>query len=783
MSFNDLVFGSLTPLFSEDGKNIIFGCENRLVILSVKTGQIKHIFEDHEDEITGITTNKNIVSNIVYTSCLDGKIRKFDINNQILLEEINVDSPIYALAVNEPQIYFSVSKSTLKSSSSNLYSQDSFTKQKSKKYSEPVSVLKGYNMLEDNTIQYVRFHNHVTQLKIFGDKILCLDGRSILVYLPATQNTERVRTSHVLTKLCVNKTSTIAMVGDAKGKLYFLEHSGSTLKRRTQHWHAHAVNALCFGGIEEQYSISGGFEGVVVLWDLKTQRRRFIPRLPPILALNGNNDGSYIVASCADNSVALIDPVTKTINTWHGLQVSRNRSKDMDIFLPPNQGCSSPVQPYPLGLTSGVPIAMTSIAGQIQIFDIYRNKHVQMINVTQGQHVAPSERERTNPMHIRSFVFNKFNNVHRCIAVCSKISSVMVDERSLLPELRILRFTGAQWVNEQTIYLLNYGVGASLLTFEKDGDLHIVVGFKGKVVIWKLIEGDEFEDTKFMTVQTFELAVESDVISLNLLSHNQMVCVCRTVPENYLCVLNLETGVIEKSLFLGQIRSVVVFNGDKIAIAETEDILVFDSALGQISEIIAYKPLLTCLDDKILYYSCKDSIYKVKEFTSVLVTRTIDGSRITRICANDNYIVGVSETGKLVFSPFDEENEVVLEEEKTENYSSKSVMKKAFKSLYSEEVAKSSVKVKYEPTKDFNNLLKAPAYAFPSFKALSKPYLKILQKTMGNVINNVSEDDNKGFDEKELIREKKETTSVTVDWTEEDVEYVCEHFSNLFLQH
>ncbi|KAK2197334.1 bifunctional WD40 repeat/WD40-YVTN repeat-like-containing domain superfamily/WD40-repeat-containing domain superfamily [Babesia duncani] len=94
----------------------------------------------------------------------------------------------------------------------------------------------------------------------------------------------------------------------------------------THHWHAHAVNCLSFN-LDGTILLSGGEEGVLVMWHLNTGNKKFVTRLgspifhtvAPVL-----NDGVYVVA-CEANVIYFIDPFALCIhNRINGISVPIN---------------------------------------------------------------------------------------------------------------------------------------------------------------------------------------------------------------------------------------------------------------------------------------------------------------------------------------------------------------------------------------------------------------------------------------------------------------------------
>ena len=132
-----------------------------------------------------------------------------------------------------------------------------------------------------------------------------------------------------LTCLAFHPTEPYFATGDEVGQVrlwYCLNEqaaatsSSSTEKRAqtvTMHWHAHAVSSLAFTP-NGAYLLSGGEESVLVIWQLHTGKREYVPRLgAPISTiavrapadgeeeyLVGLSDGSFVFVNSASLSIA-----------------------------------------------------------------------------------------------------------------------------------------------------------------------------------------------------------------------------------------------------------------------------------------------------------------------------------------------------------------------------------------------------------------------------------------------------------------------------------------------
>jgi NET1-associated nuclear protein 1 (U3 small nucleolar RNA-associated protein 17) len=85
----------------------------------------------------------------------------------------------------------------------------------------------------------------------------------------------------------------------------------------TLHWHAHAVSSIAFTS-NGAYLLSGGEESVLVLWQLHTGKKEFVPRVgSPIktLALSkvGDNEEEYLLG-LADATYVFVSAGTLKIS-------------------------------------------------------------------------------------------------------------------------------------------------------------------------------------------------------------------------------------------------------------------------------------------------------------------------------------------------------------------------------------------------------------------------------------------------------------------------------------
>jgi NET1-associated nuclear protein 1 (U3 small nucleolar RNA-associated protein 17) len=156
-------------------------------------------------------------------------------------------------------------------------------------------------------------------------------------YVSMTSNLKSGFTKFVstdrLTCLAFHPTEDYFATGDAKGtiKLWYCLNDGmsfaaSGIEKRCQttsfHWHAHAVSSITFTP-NGAYLLSGGEESVLVIWQLHTGKKEFVPRVgAPILSISvrhaGDKEEEYLLG---------LSDATFTFVSSGSLKVSRTFSR------------------------------------------------------------------------------------------------------------------------------------------------------------------------------------------------------------------------------------------------------------------------------------------------------------------------------------------------------------------------------------------------------------------------------------------------------------------------
>lgn len=118
--------------------------------------------------------------------------------------------------------------------------------------------------------------------------------------------------------MVVHPSEPYVAVGDKDGKItlwYVLDLAEHRQKpvTSTVHWHAHPVRSLSFTN-DGIYLLSGGEEGVLVIWQMSTRTKQFLPHLgSDILSITVHPKQMSYLLHLKENTIKLISAVNTEI--------------------------------------------------------------------------------------------------------------------------------------------------------------------------------------------------------------------------------------------------------------------------------------------------------------------------------------------------------------------------------------------------------------------------------------------------------------------------------------
>lgn len=388
--------------FTKDSKYFFSSVGNCVKIFSMATGAVVKVLSQspatggHRNQITRVILNpKNHLQ--LYTASLDGTIKLWDYNDDILLKTYNVNAPVEHMVMSSetPGHAYIVVNST-----------------------------EGNDKMGDNSIVYrFSFGNsdeptHMRRISSLRDcstiditndgKWLAFGARYKVYVWPINNDSEDVAESQLREHVFVEYISVlkfhphkpILAVGDRSGRITHIANykslDGSEHIRSVHHWHHLPVRCLTFMA-DGSYLLSGGEESVLVIWQLDTGHKQFLPRMGgSIASITISPNHRFYCLGLDDNSLRLVNGVTHSIEqVIQGLQYAQadnalNPLSTGLIIEPRNQH-----------------VVLNGVQGSIQFYDANADSHVMDLEVVPMNRVVRAGEKEIIHAHVAHVAFLK----------------------------------------------------------------------------------------------------------------------------------------------------------------------------------------------------------------------------------------------------------------------------------------------------------------------------------------------------------------------------------------
>ncbi|TFK30921.1 WD40 repeat-like protein [Coprinopsis marcescibilis] len=319
---NDMSSSNASPLFSRDGSYFFSFAGSSVKISSVSTGQVV-------SDLTPSSASSNGTQPVCFTSAvlnpdnafqlitttLDGRIIIWDFLNAIILREIDVGKPVHYICAHKnvkDAVFVAVSLNKKKTSQDTdaIVLQVSLNHGSSEKSSAEV-----------RAIGKTRSPSGIA-ISPSGDWLVATGGHTAYVARVSALDSGFIKyvSADRITCLAMHPSEDYFATGDEKGniRLWYCLNDGAVKSRGTEkkaqttslHWHAHAVASLSFTP-NGAYLLSGGEEAVLVIWQLHTGKKEFVPRVgAPIVTISvfqGSLSEEYLLG-LQDGTFCFISP-------------------------------------------------------------------------------------------------------------------------------------------------------------------------------------------------------------------------------------------------------------------------------------------------------------------------------------------------------------------------------------------------------------------------------------------------------------------------------------------
>ncbi|KAG6868876.1 hypothetical protein C0993_008624 [Termitomyces sp. T159_Od127] len=399
------------PLFTKDGKYFFSLVGSSVKIHSVATGQVVSTLSA-PPSASNITSTDLLTTAILnphnsfqlITGSLDGRLFVWDYVEANLLQTLDISQPIHHLCAHESckDVVF-VAASRLSRKTKTCGNDDNavvlcVSLRTLDISSKPKEIL---------PIGKTRFPTGLA-LSPSGSWLVATAGHK--VYVAATSSLSSGFVKYVsperLTCLSFHPTEEYFATGDEKGNIrlwYCLNETQPVnvhgVEKMTQtttlHWHAHAVSAIDFTS-NGSYLLSGGEESVLVIWQLHTGKKEFVPRIgAPIntISVSKNDKGEEFLLGLADATYVFV--------ASGNLKISRSYSRiKLDPSVPHQMTSEHKHVPIAVHSLSSTLILPSSHPSSLQLFSPSSEKLVFELEVSPSNRISRRDEKPIEPSFV-----------------------------------------------------------------------------------------------------------------------------------------------------------------------------------------------------------------------------------------------------------------------------------------------------------------------------------------------------------------------------------------------
>ncbi|XP_027172674.1 WD repeat-containing protein 75 isoform X1 [Coffea eugenioides] len=418
-------YTSSPPAFSNDTNKLLVCTGNTVSIFSASTGLLINELEGHTALVTSVvvvppTSPANKILAYCWTASLDGTIRYWDFSAPELMKTINIRVPIHSMVV--PGLLRKPADHGEQPSHLFAYLCTEEVKKQGHRNASAFWQIRKCNLTQSRFLDKFTLAEtlkpQIITISPFGNYIGICEKHKLRIWeIPARDANhvafKKMRLHHTktFTTLAFHPTERIVAAGDGTGRILVwrgvgektfsggdnnlvngASHGDAEEKPgvrqdddadscTTWHWHSAEVNVLLFSA-DGAYLFSGGKEGVLVLWQLDTGKRKFLPRIgSPLLYFTNSLDPSLSSVSCADNLIHLLKMPSMVISR------SISGIKPPSSVLQFNEGsCSGVAFNHSDGLA-----AICTENYRIQFYSLFDDREISEVQVCERNHQPGEE--------------------------------------------------------------------------------------------------------------------------------------------------------------------------------------------------------------------------------------------------------------------------------------------------------------------------------------------------------------------------------------------------------
>ncbi|CAH8274586.1 unnamed protein product [Arabidopsis lyrata] len=383
------------PAFSKDAKKLLLCTANTVSVYRVATGLKITSLEDHTAPVTTVIVDmaSNETHSYCWTSSLDGKIRIWEFSEPKLLKTFDTHLPIHSLVMIPSHVSHSViayvSVEDYSSVSSDLFGQ-----------------IRRYDLTEEplpsgDILKEMEEPKPIV-LSPLGDFFGVCHSCNIHIWNASLGASEHLKpketTLHhteLITVFAFHPNQRILAAGDVKGRVLIWKDIGNgeltSVKSEGDpesctafNWHSAEVTVLNFSS-DGALLYSGVKEGVFVVWELDTRKKKLLPKIgSPLLYFISSSDPTLSSVICADNQIHLSKmPSMEILRTISGIKPRRSERHGFICYVKTRDICLT--RTVSIDRSSGI-AAFCAENHRVQLYNLLSDHEISEVQICERNH-------------------------------------------------------------------------------------------------------------------------------------------------------------------------------------------------------------------------------------------------------------------------------------------------------------------------------------------------------------------------------------------------------------
>ncbi|GAB4821000.1 hypothetical protein N2152v2_008046 [Parachlorella kessleri] len=423
-------------LLSRDGKLLLVCVGSAIRVYSAVTAELLNFLDGHTGEVTSLALHPTIPSQF-YSASLDGTIALWDLQDPagVPMKSYTVGEPIESMVVVPSPLAAAAEKAPVTASAAGGTAAGAAAAATAgvaflcTAYGDGgKSRVAQFDLSGSGRLGEARLRLSGPRPLVAsgsGGHVAVADKHSVLVWAAAGFTKRPLTLTHTrpITCVAISPDGSQIAAGDTSGRIVIWHDLASAVAAHsadkspppgaaggdggeaqqaqqqqakqqapaaTVHWHAHAVGCLAFS-VDGTFLLSGGAEAVLVMWDVTTARKAYLPRLGgPLTGLAGCADdpAKYAIRQ-ADNTIRVVNMAAMRVEcSLHGLRPAPAAAAAVPAV---SATPALAVQPVSGHLVLAAPFAM------LQFYDALRDAHVDRLQVSPRNLTSFTEADPASP--------------------------------------------------------------------------------------------------------------------------------------------------------------------------------------------------------------------------------------------------------------------------------------------------------------------------------------------------------------------------------------------------